>query len=838
MSPTPILSAVDQDADTITRCPVVPAKKDTIANRFKRLMSKLLTLSVALMGFYLSTAARATTYYVDATIGNDANPGTSLTAPWKTVAKVSNTRLNTGDKILFQASQVHSGNLSFTGPDSGTQTNPVIVSSYGDGRATIYAATGDGIKLSSTTSITVTNINVTGPGWNATNDGSRGIALTGSTNGCIVDNLTVSGFHKAGVRLESNTHHNQVTFVRAEQNGFIGIHISGDYQLVSGCKAFNNNGDLTITNNWSGSGIVADYASYVTIEDSEAAYNGANQPWTGNGPVGIWCWNADHVTIRRCISHHNLRGRGNADGGGFDMDGGTTDSTIEYCYSYGNAGAGFLLYNFNWKSIPHRNNTVRYCISENDKLGGIAIGTGGLPLENLSIHNNVSFNTNGAIVLRNYGGSVNNVGLRNNVLVSSGTLTIGNNAFILQGNCYYSTVGAYSFGSYANNFAAWANATGKEKYNGVIVGLNMDPGLIDVGNGTKLTEPQDLGTLRSYSPASGYSAVVDSGLDLSSLFALDPGDQDIAGQSVPNRSYDMGAFEYQGGTQQDLVSPSVFISSPMDGATVAGASVTVSANAADDVGGTGIAGVQFKLDGVNLGTEDTTSPYSISWNTTSVSNGSHSLTAVARDSAGNIATANPVNVSVYNETGTEIWTSSDIGAVAAAGSSSYDAATGTFTVIGSGADIWGSADEFHYATRSVPLAGDGTITARVVSLTNTHAWAKVGIMLRETATANSKHADVFVTPGNGISMNQRSSNGANTSLVAMTSGLQAPYWLRLTRAGNTFIGYHSPNGITWTQFGSVQLAMAADLEVGLCVTSHTDGVLCTALFDNVIVTSP
>jgi hypothetical protein len=59
-----------------------------------------------------------------------------------------------------------------------------------------------------------------------------------------------------------------------------------------------------------------------------------------------------------------------------------------------------------------------------------------------------------------------------------------------------------------------------------------------------------------------------------------------------------------------------------------------------------VAGVQFMLDGANLGTEDTVSPYSVSWNTDSASSGTHSLTAVARDAAGNTATSAAVSVTV------------------------------------------------------------------------------------------------------------------------------------------------------------------------------------------------
>jgi hypothetical protein len=108
---------------------------------------------------------------------------------------------------------------------------------------------------------------------------------------------------------------------------------------------------------------------------------------------------------------------------------------------------------------------------------------------------------------------------------------------------------------------------------------------------------------------------------------------------------DLGAFEYGGASVSDTTPPSVSISAPASGATVAGAAVTISANASDNVG---VSGVQFKLDGVNLGAEDTTSPYSVNWNSTTATNGSHTLTALARDAAGNVATSTGVGVTVNN----------------------------------------------------------------------------------------------------------------------------------------------------------------------------------------------
>ncbi len=101
-----------------------------------------------------------------------------------------------------------------------------------------------------------------------------------------------------------------------------------------------------------------------------------------------------------------------------------------------------------------------------------------------------------------------------------------------------------------------------------------------------------------------------------------------------------------GGGGGDTVAPVVSISAPASGGTVSGA-VVVSASVSDNVG---VAGVQFKLDGVNLGPEVTAPPFSMSWSSTTAANGAHTLTAVARDAAGNTAASSGVLVTVSNVT--------------------------------------------------------------------------------------------------------------------------------------------------------------------------------------------
>jgi hypothetical protein len=96
----------------------------------------------------------------------------------------------------------------------------------------------------------------------------------------------------------------------------------------------------------------------------------------------------------------------------------------------------------------------------------------------------------------------------------------------------------------------------------------------------------------------------------------------------------------------DGTAPTVAISSPAAGATVSG-TVTVTATAADNVG---VAAVQFRVNGTNIGSPDTTAPYSVAWDSKSLANGSHTLTAVASDAAGNQTTSAAVTVTVSNTT--------------------------------------------------------------------------------------------------------------------------------------------------------------------------------------------
>ncbi|HTF25958.1 MAG TPA: Ig-like domain-containing protein [Candidatus Limnocylindria bacterium] len=111
-----------------------------------------------------------------------------------------------------------------------------------------------------------------------------------------------------------------------------------------------------------------------------------------------------------------------------------------------------------------------------------------------------------------------------------------------------------------------------------------------------------------------------------------------------------GDFAFQTSSVTDTTPPTISITAPANGATVSG-TVTVSANASDNVA---VTGVQFFLDGASLGLQLVTGPYSVSWSSTSTTNGAHTLTAQARDAAGNVGNAVAVSVTVSNATSTAL----------------------------------------------------------------------------------------------------------------------------------------------------------------------------------------
>src|SRR6267378_3708276 len=167
-----------------------------------------------------------------------------------------------------------------------------------------------------------------------------------------------------------------------------------------------------------------------------------------------------------------------------------------------------------------------------------------------------------------------------------------------------------------------------------------------------------------------------------------------------------------------------------------------------------------------------------------------------------------------------VWSDGDIGSVGVAGSASF--ANGTCTVSGAGQGTMVTASAgFHFVYQ--PLAGDGTMVARVVSVQGSSA-AQVGIMIRETLGAGANHVYVF-DYSSSILLTERTSTGASSSYQSVGSGTP-PNWMKLVRSGNVFSMYGSADGVNWVALGTSQtVSMAENVYVGLAVSNRTTSSL-------------
>ena len=136
------------------------------------------------------------------------------------------------------------------------------------------------------------------------------------------------------------------------------------------------------------------------------------------------------------------------------------------------------------------------------------------------------------------------------------------------------------------------------------------------------------------------------------------------------------------------------------------------------------------------------------------------------------------------------WTCEDIGFPTPAGSETLSGST--WTVQGGGGDMWGTSDQMRLISQ--PQAHDGTVTAQVTSQSDTDPWAKSGLMVRLTDSPSAPYYAVLLTPGNGVVVQYRSQQHADTAQITGVSG-SAPAYLRVGRSGDTFTAYTSADGV-------------------------------------------
>ena len=171
-----------------------------------------------------------------------------------------------------------------------------------------------------------------------------------------------------------------------------------------------------------------------------------------------------------------------------------------------------------------------------------------------------------------------------------------------------------------------------------------------------------------------------------------------------------------------------------------------------------------------------------------------------------------------------------------------ETATGSVLMNAIGTDIWDIADQFRLAYKT--LNGNGTMVARVDSIANSNAWAKGGVMIRQSIEPGSVHAFMAITPGgsgagNGASFQHRvTANAASTNNDNTGAVVAAPYWVKIERNGNTFTGAISPDGKTWTPLGAPgqTITMTGPVLIGLALCSHDANISTGAEFSNIAMT--
>lgn len=478
-------------------------------------------------------------YFIDGINGSDSYPGT-IRKPLKTISELNQRIKKKAANICFAGGQTFEGRLVLTGIN-GSDRNPVKIKSWGNGRAIINGGDVEAIIIENSRNIWILDLDLKGNGRKLGNK-TNGLSILQSTS-CKVENTNTTGFQKSGVALYNCTH-SVIRKVITYENGFCGVNIMGSARNLSGkiliqdCKADNNPGDPTNLNNHSGNGILVGVSDSVIIDHCSATNNGWDMPRQGNGPVGIWAWESDHVLIQYCISYRNKTSKGAKDGGGFDLDGGVKNSVIQYCLSYDNQGAGYGLFQYAGAS-GWSGNTVRYCISINDAkitegAGGIFIWNGSDDKQQLAdcrIYNNVVYNSSAPLISFESSSAHTDFIFCNNIFLGSQPVTGNIDGSKFLGNDWWNPSGETNFLNFSS-MAGWAERTGQEMIMGNFVGMQLDPKLKGPPI-TEITDPYQLEKL------SGYTLLPESplrnkGLDLKSVFGLVQPVKDFYGNQVAN----------------------------------------------------------------------------------------------------------------------------------------------------------------------------------------------------------------------------------------------------------------------------------------------------------------
>jgi hypothetical protein len=509
--------------------------------------------AICLVSLLFAAPASADTYYVSTT-GDDGDAGTSRTHPWRTPARVNRTDLAPGDRVLFEGGRTFGGGVQLDAADTGTAAAPVVIGSYGSGRAKLAATGQPGLFAEGMGGLVVRDLRIVGPGRDASDSNGLTVYAGGPWGHRFprvrVERVEVAGFGRWGVQVgtwagPAGFDGIDILQVDAHANALGGIGIYAQQRAanravtVRDSRAWDNPGRAGLASN-SGNGIVVGGADGGLIEGSVAHDNGGRDT-AHEGPVGIWTYDSRGVVIERNESYANRTG-GPKDGGGFDLDDRVSDSVLQYNHSHDNDGAGFLIAHPSGDPL-HTRNVVRFNLSERDgRRNGFAGVTIWGRTTQLDVFHNTVVGPAAAVRADELGDGF--AALRNNAFVRTARgplLDISATAAPARfhGNAYWSTVGPptidWSGARYAG-LAAWRAATGQERVGDADTGIDRDPRF---AGGTQS------GGAAAYVPTAG-SPLVDAALDLTP-FGVSLGGRDLRGAAVPTGvRADIGALEAPG----------------------------------------------------------------------------------------------------------------------------------------------------------------------------------------------------------------------------------------------------------------------------------------------------
>ena len=317
-------------------------------------MNQKLVFAILLMVLLcIDMPANATNYYI-AKNGNNNNSGTSLKEAWASADRsVYGKKIKAGDTLFFVGGESYPGTLYFDNRYKTTETDRIVICSYGGKRATLVSGDSTAIFIYNNAGFTILNLDIAGSG-SKMNKGC-GIVFHADDSlihrDIILKNLDISGFGQHGIILDVPNSKDavfskvRIENVKSHDNLLSGIMTNGSFLkpghysiedlVIDKCETYNNFGNPAFKDNHSGNGIVCGSVRNGTMQGCISHDNGKDNGCVYGGPVGIWCWASTEFTIQFCESHHNHTGT-LKDGGGFDLDGGVTNSVIQYNYSHDN----------------------------------------------------------------------------------------------------------------------------------------------------------------------------------------------------------------------------------------------------------------------------------------------------------------------------------------------------------------------------------------------------------------------------------------------------------------------------------------------------------------------